>query len=213
MKLSIAIAAALLSTAVYAQDTEYEYTGTPMNVQTSYVSGNYVPTELLGSLILANPLNPNEANQIVTPLSYSFASEQSELSQNAQSNQQIYQTVGSFEFSTVNGAITGWNVDITANTLGTNTAIAVQGSTYNGPGGAYDSYSAYLYAPYCGMPGTPGCFSVSGASNVAGTWIDPPLTNTVSAPELGSNWTVFLTILGGLLLVIRGRSKRPLLAV
>jgi hypothetical protein len=186
------------SMAANAQVT-YDYNGAPTTIT---ITGDLPPPTnpngpgLTGDVVLASALNPNQANQVVTPLSYSFAALSSATVD--QSNQGV---VASFDFSTVNGKITSWDVELNS---GTYASVAVgQYIESITPQGDVFTYTTHDAA--CGSPGEmPGdCFTATSTSTAPGTW-----TSTAQAPEISpASAASGLTLLLGGLAVIRGRRK------
>jgi hypothetical protein len=183
----------LLASVVRAQVTTYDYTGNLLSETSSGVSV-LTPLYLSGNLVLSNPLNPNEANQIVTPLSFDFVSQNDFLSSAAQSAWNAHtsseQVSSSFEFSTVNGNITAWNVALAASTPGTNDGIVVNENLVNATGkvnGLSPAVGDLYYAQSNGV-GSPISYSVSGQNYNPGTWVDPPSKVTpAKVPELSES--------------------------
>lgn len=198
------------SSALHAQETEYAYTGAALTDTVIPPTGwapEMIPTSITGDIILSAALNPNEANQIVTPLSFAFTSQENYLS----SNVGVQNFTGeSFSFSTQNGVITGWSVDLDTTTIGTNSPLLVNAAiTSSG-----DSYYALQAAQSCGIGGglalgeTSNCYLVTGSNSVGGTWVDPPIGG-YAAPEIDpAGLPEMLTLLIGLLLVARGTVPR-----
>lgn len=126
------IALMMLPVVVFAQVT-YVYTGA---VMTGTLTGqNAFPgaTQITG-IVVVPPLNPNEANQVVTPLAFFFLN-------SALSSLQYPsppQVTSSFSFSTVNGVISAWNVQIYFNSGDTLESLS---STQSGDQYTFDQVS------------------------------------------------------------------------
>ena len=62
----------LFAAAAHAQ-VSYNYAGAPLTVTvTGTVGQQPIPTNLTGTVTLAQALNPNQANQVVTPTAFTF---------------------------------------------------------------------------------------------------------------------------------------------
>jgi hypothetical protein len=193
------------SVSVHAQDVTYDYTGAPI---TAVYQGDLTAPPgtnltglpgLTGDIILASALNPNEANQIVTPMSYNFGDLLSSATVDT-SNQGV---VASFDFSTVNGQITGWNVELNSGTYGSTGLLQeIESLTPQG-----DSYTYSVRTSACGTPGAVGeCFTVTSVSTSAGSWVDPPSGGIAQAPEMDpAGFAGMGLLLLGSLAVMRGR--------
>jgi hypothetical protein len=171
-----------------------DYTG---QIMTGTLTGVGVPalsTQISGDVILAQALDPNEINQIVTPTTYNFGGLMV-----PQLTQPTYEGfVGNapvFEFSTVNGNITQWTVMLSAFAPGQAGSLTLTN--------AGDRYSSSLWDGYCSFHSDCGAYVAMSASG--GTWVDPPPPHQV-APELNlsSAFTAVL-LLAGMALVLKGR--------
>lgn len=187
MKVLAIIFLAALATGAHAQQT-WDYTGAAM---TGTSSGLYVgdaPTSIAGDVVLANALNPNAVNQVVTPVAYAFTGLPMLSSSMFQSG---LLPAPVFEFSTQNGAVTSWEV-------------ALYGS-----GGAYtdtltitakgDSFQSLEYNGMCAAEHNCGIYNA--VNTTAGAWVDPPSTKiSARAPELSSNGLAsgLVLLLGGI---------------
>jgi len=195
----LAVAQVAGSMAATAQVT-YDYVGAPTTI--TIVGDLPPPTNpngpgLTGDIVLASALNPNQANQVVTPLAYSFAALSSATVD--QANQGVIQ---SFDFSTVNGKITSWDVELNS---GTYASVAVLTETESlTPQGDSFVYTARNLG--CGTPGAVGdCFTATSTSTAAGTW-----TAATQAPEIDpASAANGLTLLLVGLAVLRGRRRVP----
>lgn len=180
----------LLAPLCFAQQT-WDYTGAVM-VGTS--SGLYIgdaPTSIAGDVVLAQALNPNQANQIVTPVSYAFIGLPMLSSTMFQSG---LLPTPVFEFSTKNGAITSWDVAL----YGSGGAYAdVLSVTTKG-----DSFQSSEYDGPCGAEHNCGIYTVS--NSVAGAWADPPGKSVAQAPELSTNVAALTLLICGVA-VLKGR--------
>lgn len=179
-----------------AQET-LDYVGAPT---VTTVSGDLPPPTdpngpgLTGHIVLGTALNPNQANQVVTPVSYSFAAFSS-----ATANQANDEFVAYFDFSTTSGKITSWDVVLDS---GIFSAAGTQSLEYITPSG--DSYTHSKYNLGCGTPGAVGdCFTATSTSTAAGTWTTLAQTPEISSAAAASS----LTLLLGGLAVLRGRRK------
>jgi hypothetical protein len=197
----LAVAQVAGSMAANALET-LDYVGAP--AITTVVGDLPPPTNpngpgLTGDIVLASALNPNEANQVVTPLSYSFAAFSS-----ATADPANFEFVAYFGFSTTNGKITDWDVVLNSGIITTSGyAQAVEYITRYG-----DSYTYEKYNLGCGTPGAVGdCFTSTTTSTAPGTW-----TTTAQAPEISpaSAASGLMLLLGGLA-VLRGRRRLPVI--
>jgi len=110
-------AALALPEPVFAQQTTYTYTGAPLTPTLVVMGGNAPqpptgPQQITGTVTLAAPLAPNQANQIVTPVSYQFDNDII-LTSTWISTAQPTPPPAVFSFTTVNGTIVAWNVSVT----------------------------------------------------------------------------------------------------
>ena len=177
-----------------AQET-LDFTGAQMTGSLIGVNQGADYTQISGDVVLAAMLNPNEANQVVVPASFAFNGD------NLLSSKPCwYQCSSIFSFSTVNGAITAWNVAISnypGGSMQESVALTNKGEQYS-----------YLYqTPSCAFVGN--CTNYSASSSGGGMWVDPPSLKTkVNAPELDlSQLASAMTLLCGIGLVMKGRSR------
>ena len=116
----------LAGTTASAQTTyTYTYTGQPLANGTwgptsdgGTPPANQVPTSLSGTVTLSSPLNPNQGNQIVFPVSWSFGAPTGGITSDflaPLSNQTNPILTAFFIFSTVNGQIVAWAWSISWN--------------------------------------------------------------------------------------------------
>src|SRR5271163_1342442 len=182
MKLLIVLMLAALP--AWGQET-LNYTGLGMNGSfygsfNSAIAADVV--QITGDVVLAQVLNPNEANQLVTPVSYSFGGILTS------SLAYLGDASNTFLFSTHNGNIVGWDVMVSNSN---NPAYFSQSlvSTANG-----DTYGAQEVFNECFAPTQGGTCSVYHASNtMGGVWVDPPsisMKTTAVAPEINSTYAV-----------------------
>jgi hypothetical protein len=184
--------AALLATAAHAQ-VMYDYSGYPTAVMPS---GSVTPA-ISGDIVLAAALNPNELNQIVTPLSYSFADMLS-------SNFEAAEPYGSasFSFSTNQGQVVGWNVNLYGWSGPGSDSFASELASITSSG---DTYTYTQVSSSCSIQQPDGCFTITSSNTTPGSWVDPPL----STPELHMSGSIeLITLLVGLLAVLRGRRPK-----
>lgn len=176
--LAILIAGLLLAPLVFAQET-LDYTSQTMAGTLSLGAlGPWDYSQIDGTVVLAQTLNPNAANQAVTPVSFNFGGAALDSSNSASS---------SFSFSTQNGIITNWDVTIVFHPGGS----AASNLTITQSG---DQYSFVDYPSICAQSISDSACTVWNAKNTsAGSWVDPPS----SAPELDSRG-----IAGGLTLFV-----------
>jgi hypothetical protein len=168
------------------------YTGAPLSGQQG-ISPGYIT----GQIVLAAPLNPNEANQIVTPLSWGFSTPVL----NSGLDTPYGGPSASFDFSTVNGQIVGWTVIANSNSPAADGYIQSfidltnAGDTFVGT----DSQLGYC----------PQCYQVTATSSTAGIWVDG---TAAAAPEIdpGSALGGLTLLLGGLAVMRGRRSDAPI---
>jgi hypothetical protein len=150
----------LFPLACFAQQTTYTYTGAKMAGSMSGNTGvaNYI--EIQGSIVLAAPLAPNQANQTPVLVSYAF-------------NNDPILTGGpapgyvSFTASTVKGMVTAWNFKLTWNSGNSQIVMSLSNSG--------DSLNSSTIKGDCGAQGDPDLCSNWQVSNAtAGVLIDAP---------------------------------------
>jgi hypothetical protein len=146
-------------------------------------------------IVLAAPL-PQNGTVDVTPLTVNFAPVQGVTQDGT-----MFYTPGFeptvapvYQFTTVGGQITAFDVSLTMGTPGTNTPTYLT-YTLSSQG---DSYTEQSYGYDCPAVGCP----TYSATSVPGTWTDPP----ASVPELSQDLAAVL-VLVGLLAVLRGGKR------
>jgi hypothetical protein len=157
---SIAFALVLIAGAAFGQQTTLTYSGAPMTGTLVGASSSADYTIISGTVVLSAPLAANQANQTVTPVSFSFNGDAKLSSQYVS-----YPAAAVFEFTTVNGVITDWTVMFDFSMDSTTETIALMA--------AGDNYSYLNQAPSCPPPGNNPCPNWTNwtASNSArGTW-------------------------------------------
>lgn len=181
MNAKIWILAALLFTAAAQAQQTWDYS-----------DGN---AGFSGDVVLSQAL-PANGTESVTPSSFSLAYAW------LNDGKGTFQSVAAptFQFTTVNGAITAWDVSLNLAELGTNTPTYLNFNLSN----QGDSYVSQTIGAGC-MP-TPWqanpCPTLT-VSSAPGSWVDPP---AAGAPELDpSSSASALTLLMGAFLVLRGR--------
>jgi len=180
-----------------AQEQDWTYTGQVMSGgQTTNAATDIIDA----SLVLAAPLNPNAANQIVTPLSWTF----SEPGLSSSLDTPYGGPSATFEFNTVNGQITSWSVEANSNSppsaeyVNSQVFLSNAGDTFIGQASFVGVNPAY-----CSQ-----CYVADETSSTAGVWVDPP--SAAPAPEIsGAGAIAGITLLVGMLLVLRGRRRNP----
>jgi hypothetical protein len=191
---TILIVGLMLTPFVFAQET-LDYTGQLMVGTLTGAGSPPVTTQIIGDVILAQALAPNEINQIVTPTTYNLGPLMTPLT-----TQPTYSGfVGNaplFEFSTdANGAITQWTVLLSAFAPGQSASLSLTQ--------AGDQYSSQMSDGYCAFHGD--CGEYIASNHAAGSWVDPPSAkSTVQAPEFDwSRAIAALTLLCAAVLVIK----------
>jgi hypothetical protein len=183
-----------LSAPVFAQVT-YTYTGQTLINGTwgPTIDGGTPPTvtaTLSGTVTLSTALNPNQANQVVSPASWSFGGITSDfLSPGLLAIQTNPALNASFVFSTVNGQITAWAISISWN-YGTNGPVTGSGTITSTSQGGLGSDS-WVGSPesgvsHCGF--VYACDTYSAYVMQPGTWngVDPPPPADPDASEVAS---------------------------
>jgi hypothetical protein len=174
-----------------AQTETLDYTGaafTPVSI-----NGHSGISNVTGEIVLSAPLGANLTNATVVPVSWSF--------NDPNLNSTLAGTTDSFAFTTVNGVITGWNIDVSfSNTVAkANTFSSI---ILNNVGG--DTYTTGYSAPASKCKADPDpCFSLTqttthGSFSVVGAAAAAPEIDPASAFS-------GLAMLAGGLLVLRGR--------
>jgi hypothetical protein len=162
---SIAIAAALLAAqAAGAQCTELQYVGAPFSAITASANNTEsINSPLVGRITLATPLPPNASNLTVSPSAWDFTLENSNYTSANNWFTYYYYSV-SFAFTTdANGNITDWNINIQwTNQPGTENLYIIS-TTSKASGDEVEVNFKNLDDPS-------GPMTISGDSNVAGTW-------------------------------------------
>lgn len=140
----------------FAQVT-YQYTGQAMN-------GTSPALLVTGSVVLAQPLAQNGV-QVVTPVTYGFVGNLPLANQNGESYPNA-PAPPSFTFTTVNGVVTAWDVEIDVTTGNSTATISITS--------AGDSYALDIYNAGCEAGHTVDCTPPTNASNTTpGVWSVP----------------------------------------
>jgi hypothetical protein len=174
-----------------AQTETLEYTGvafTPVSI-----NGHFGISNITGGIQLSAPLGANLTNTTVVPVSWSF--------NDPMLNSVIASggpccTTDSFAFTTVNGVITGWNVDVSFlnSTAKSSTWSSIILSNVGG-----DTYTTGYSTPTCNGKPDP-CFSLT-QTMTPGSW-----SASIAAPEIDpASATGGLAFLFGGLAMLRGR--------
>jgi hypothetical protein len=151
-------------------------------------------TFIFGSITLAQPLAPNLTDAVVTPLSISFNSGNIGYVDTSPPYS-IFSVLGSqFEFTTNSqGQIVGWNFDLRATVLGTNSPTSFS-ITSNTEGDTSDTSASGLTTSS----------DTTGQSIFPGRWT----ITSVSVPEICTQGTVpALSLFLGSLAALRGRRR------
>jgi len=205
------LALALASSAAHAQTTTLDYQSTAFNGFTetlfpsglvNFESGNFGP--ISADVVLSNPLDPNENNQVVTPVAWNFDAVPGPFPLDSQffaSN-----TMGSgqstlFSFSTQSGQITSWDVELSFGPQGGTNTTGVETFDTFGPATGHGLNGQDLFAFNIGGPD--GSEIAQAASIGGATW-----SQAVQAPEFDPSTTFSaLTLLVGCLAVFTGRRR------
>ena len=157
----IGYALLMLCGVVHAQCTTWVYTGAPFSLLTTTGPNDSQIVPLTGTITLSAPLD--DGTSTVTPVSWDFTSEDSDLSSSGPYNPDVSGPNSRFTFTTTNGEITAWNVLVVYN---------------NGPG-TVDHYSVSASTSQTGdsvsilathVESATGPTSITGTSTVPGTW-------------------------------------------
>jgi hypothetical protein len=198
------IGALVFACTAHAEEVLY-YQGAPVTV--TLLSGapdDDPPTNIgpmSGEVTLSTPLAAN-GTQTVTPASFNFQSASGLLNSTwfAEGNQLIGpdSEVGQFTFTTVNGAITGWDVNLSAiQGLGHAVLSESLSSTVQG-----DTYTNSIFQSACDFVPDGGCYTVQAQSNTPGQWTPSPV-------PLPSSALLMLSGLFGLSLFFRNATTTP----
>src|SRR5271154_4449121 len=180
---------ALCTSFVFAQET-LDFTGQVMIGSYAAPYTTVLPmdyTQITGDVVLAQALNPNQTNQIVTPVVYNFGGFLASTALQSTTSAGGLGASASFLFSTQNGNITGWTVEL-ANYPDVRSQTLV--STQNG-----DTYTASQLQPGCfaTTTGPAQCSTYSASNTMGGIWVDPPsisMKTMALAPEINSTYAV-----------------------
>lgn len=194
MKILAIAALAVLSSAAHAQET-LNYTGSQMIGSYAGDFNEVVPTldvtSISGDIVLAQALNPNAANQVVTPVSFNFGGPLL----NSTFDYVSPVTPNTFSFSTKNGIVVGWSISVSEQTTGGSAELT---STQNG-----DTYGAQEISNICFHGQPQACSEYSASNTQGGVFVDPPSLKTgggtVQAPELDYRTasSALILLLGG----------------
>jgi hypothetical protein len=174
-----------------AQTETLDYTGvafTPVSI-----NGHFGIANITGEIQLSAPLGANLTNATVVPVSWSF---NDPMLNSVIASSGPCCTTDSFAFTTVNGAITGWDVDVSFSNS------AAKSSTWSSiilsdVGG--DTYTTGYSTPTCKGKPDP-CFSLT-QTTTPGSW-----RAAIAAPEIDpASAAGGLALLLGGLAVLRGR--------
>ncbi len=160
-----------------------------------------------GEVTLNGPLPENGNDTIVAPTEFNFPKIGFGASYNYICPGCGYALAGmseyggaSFEFTTLNGHITAWDIAINfTGTPGTNTQTSLYATISN----TGDSYTQQSFGYYCSpAPGQPNpCPPMSGGNSNVGGWV-------AAVPEIDPSSIGGLMLLAGGLAVLRGRQMR-----
>jgi len=174
-----------------AQTETLDYTGaafTPVSI-----NGHFGIPNITGEIQLSAPLGANLANATVVPVSWSF---NDPMLNSVIASKGPCCTTDSFAFTTLNGVITGWDVDISfANSAAKSSSWS--SIILSDVGG--DTYTTGYSTPTCKGRLDP-CFSLT-QTTTPGSW-----SAAIAAPEIDpASAAGGLTLLLGGLAVLRGR--------
>jgi hypothetical protein len=146
----------LLASPAFGQVT-YVYTGTPLTVNDNSEHLSAGPPNVTAQIVLSVPLAPNQANQIVTPVSFYFLGSSGDLSTSFTGTiNGLSDVTGQFSFDTANGVIVAWHITAGGASAWTSDTVSVDSSS----GDAYDEIarncgpSPCAYAASTATPGT-----------------------------------------------------------
>jgi hypothetical protein len=190
VKILCLVACGFMPMIVGAQTETLDYMGgplTPVNI-----NGNLSIPYIAGEIQFSAPLGANLTNATVTPVSWSF---------NDPNLNSVIATTGpccttdSFTFTTVNGVVTGWDVDVSYlnSTATSKTWSSIILSSVSG-----DTYKTGYSTPGCKGDPDP-CYSLR-ETTTPGSW------SVAAAPEIDPTSAAGgLALLLGGLAVLRGR--------
>jgi hypothetical protein len=184
---ALTVAAPIAATA----QVTYDYEGATFTNQTVVGTSAFTAIAALdGDVILSAPLAQNGTTNVV-PLYWGFNAANGNLSSTWASEAEPEVSSSSFSFTTVNGVITAWSMNmISGGGPGSNADWSVTSSA-SGDSYLYENWS------FCGVGN---CALISEQSTTSGRW------TAVYTPEIDpSSAASSLTLLLGILVVLRGR--------
>jgi hypothetical protein len=174
-----------------AQTETLDYTGvafTPVSI-----NGHFGIPNITGEIQLSAPLGANLANAAVVPVSWSF---NDPMLNSVIASTGPCCTTDSFAFTTVNGVITGWDVDVS---FSNSTAKSSTWSSIILSNVGRDTYTTGYSTPTCTGNPDP-CFSLT-QTTTRGSW-----SAALAAPEIDpASAAGGLALLLGGLAMLRGR--------
>lgn len=177
----------LLPLSAVAQVT-YQYVGVPLGGASSPA---YLVT---GNVVLAQALAAN-GTQTVTPVNYSFVGNLPLATQNGEAYPNA-PSPPSFTFTTENGVITGWDVEIDVTTGNTVATLSVTSSG--------DSYELEVETNACQTGhNLEECFDTVSSNSAAGSWSIPqaqvaPAMAAMTASRAYQDLSVTMSVLRGI---------------
>ena len=160
----------LLASSAYAQQTTYTYSGAPMSGTLTGQDNGEDYTILGGTVVLASPLAPNQANQNVVPVSFNFQGD------NLLMSPSTYVQTANFQFTTVNGQITSWLITVDTNSgSGTIESLSI---TTNGDGYINSGQFGGCFEP------TQQCWYFTASNNARGIWSVGGVVQSAAAPAV-----------------------------
>jgi len=191
VKILCLVACGIMPMIAGAQTETLDYTGaafTPVSI-----NGHFGIPNITGEIQLSAPLGANLTDATVVPVSWSF---NDPMLNSIIASSGPCCTTDSFSFTTVNGVITGWDIDVSFsnNVAKTRTWSSIILSNVGG-----DTYTTGYSTPTCAGNPDP-CFSLK-QTTTPGSW-----SAAIAAPEIdpASAAGGFALLLGGLT-VLRGR--------
>jgi len=186
---ALTIAAPFTATA----QATYDYTGAAFTNQTVVGTSEFTAIAALdGQIILNTPLPQNGTTTNASLIYWGFNAAGGNLNLPYEVEAEPEVSSSSFSFTTVNGVITAWSMNMISG--GGPGSYADWSVTSTNAG---DSY-LYTNETFCGQGD---CASITEKSTVAGTW-----TAVANTPEIDpASAASGLTLLLGVLLVMRGR--------
>lgn len=198
-KLAGIVLAVVAPAAALAATETLDYSGSIMSItsESSIGGSGPGPFALTGWVELGSSLGANVTNDTVVPLAWSFHTPEGILSSSFGSNPtNVFGGLSaSFTFTTLHGAIVGW--DVVADSVylpGGPTEIVSDITSDDTAGKGGDTYTGLVENQYCGSVL---CYSATAADSIPGKWTEVPEISVESG-------AAGLSLLIGGLMILRG---------